>query len=199
MCVQRCGAEPAPCPSVSATSPYTSRQPTGATTRCHRPCHAAASWVRDGAGTVGWHWRPGARGLRLQPLAGLLHLCCDAGEVGAAQGDQHLMTVQGGFQGDRYRSLRQCCGGRCWLVLHWCLGPCNRWLAGPIELVHAMRGQDKSPLLHTSRNAMFAPPTGCPGEVWALTRPIAPHSRRWRHWSGSPPWPCPQAAVRHPH
>jgi hypothetical protein len=36
--------------------------------------------------------------LGLEPLAGILDLRLDAGEVHPAQGDQHLMAVQSGFQ-----------------------------------------------------------------------------------------------------
>jgi hypothetical protein len=38
-------------------------------------------------------------GLGAKPLRGLLHLGFDTGEIDPAQRDEHLMAVQGGFQG----------------------------------------------------------------------------------------------------
>src|SRR5262249_36337268 len=49
----------------------------------------------------------GMPALGLEPLAGILDLRLDAGEVHTAQGDQHLMPVQGGFERDAHRGLWQ--------------------------------------------------------------------------------------------
>src|SRR3989442_3333437 len=57
----------------------------------------------------------GLPALGLEPLARILDLRLDAGEVHTAQGDEHLMPVQHGLERDRHRSLRQ--GRReCWLA-----------------------------------------------------------------------------------
>ena len=45
-----------------------------------------------------WRVICGMPALGLEPLAGILDLRLDAGEVHTAQGDQHLMAMQSGFQ-----------------------------------------------------------------------------------------------------
>jgi hypothetical protein len=58
--------------------------------------------------------------LSLEPLAGILDLRPDAGEVGPAQRHQHLMAVQHGLQRDRHWSFRQ--RGH----MSWLTGRCGR-------------------------------------------------------------------------
>jgi hypothetical protein len=67
--------------------------------------------------------------LGVEPLACILDLRLDAGEVHTAQGDQHLMAVQSGFQRDTHWCLWQWHRGRVWL--RWCR------LAGWLSLVGA--------------------------------------------------------------
>src|SRR4029453_15732606 len=83
--------------------------------------------------------------LGLEPLACILDLRLDAGEVHPSQGDQHLMAVQGGFQRDRHRSLRQ---GRWRLRWGWWL--CLAVGASAELLLHQSSGS----LLHASGDAV---------------------------------------------
>src|SRR2546425_909280 len=112
----------------------------------------------------------GMPALGLQPLAGILDLRLDAGEVHTAQRDEHLMPVQHGLQRDTDRCLRQ--GRRCGVRLRWlawCLSVAVR--ASAQLPLHQCSG----PLLHASGNAMLAPPTRSPWEVFALTRAVTDH------------------------
>ena len=93
-------------------------------------------------GTVlGALWRVvcGMPALGLEPLAGILDLRLDAGEVHTAQGDQHLMSVQRGFERDAHRCLRQWRRGS--VRLRWCrlaeVAQPGRWCRASFAVVNS--------------------------------------------------------------
>ena len=80
---------------------------------------------RTHRGLAGLHCAVVCWGLHPEPLACLLDLRLDAGEVHTTQGHQDFMAVQGGFQGDGPGCLWQCWCFRLGVHLAlfgWCLG-----------------------------------------------------------------------------
>src|SRR2546428_10615502 len=81
-----------------------------------------------------WRIVCGVSALGLQPLASILDLRLDAGEVHTAQGDEHLMSVQHGLQRDRHRSLWQWHCGCFWLRWSWLVRCLSLAVRGAFEL-----------------------------------------------------------------
>ena len=105
-------------------------------------------------GTVlGALWRGvcGMPALGLEPLAGILDLRLDAGEVHPAQGHHDFMAVQGGFERDAHRCLGQWRRGCFRLRLCGCL---SLAVGASAEL---LLHQSSGPLLHASGNPVLAP------------------------------------------
>src|SRR5262245_28086427 len=95
----------------------------GAISELVRAVPALALGARFHGAMLGALWRVvcGMPALGLEPLAGILDLRLDAGEVHPAQGDQDFMAVQGGFQRDAHRCLWQGRRGSFCLRLCGCL------------------------------------------------------------------------------